>query len=834
MPLKPEGLDVVGRTESVQVRLKRYGERFTQEVSVPGKRATLLCGEGKDLHVHIDGENSWLAYEHVGVVQRPAGSFCLQAGVERPGFTVTTTFKLGTEKGVLDLVTTFEAHRQMVVAAVENMYRFSPAGQNPREVFRPDYAWLPNLKYGADRVAGQHAFRSPCVIVQFDDEMAAIVPSLNAFPGHGGLPAALDFECPGVLRYGLVAHGPDGLGLFHRRTELGVPFKPGDKAVYAFSVMLRNGLAAQMGHCEVVRFLWRRFASMPGMPDSKEEEERSLCDLPESVRQAFAALFGPLKAWRDIRLEGGDGGGFVAQLNRWDLAPPDKTDRPAGMDRLGTGLTRKLPLIPKINLLANWFAGVLPPVLFQGAVNDVRTAVGMALFGRRWGDAPLSEAARKMVGLALSAPVQNGIIPAICAGSDRHPVWVNDPAAGKIRNRFRVCDAAETGLWLLEYDAVDPRPQIVGTCRDLAGALMRYQTPAGGLPAVVESGRHRTVGDGTAELNATAAAGRFLAALYEHDREAAWLEAARKCAGFITGHGFSFRRWQDEVLPPEWCVAGPDPMTGLSPQSNLCIFRSSDLLRRLAALTGEERYRDYGKAALDDLLLYQQLWNAPFLSVGTAGGFGASNVEPVWNEARGGLFATLLFDWYDLTGDREYFQRGVAALQACFALVSAMGGAALAPGRDVPPYGGMIPAGYGYGGKDGPMPSRIQPGWGAGTACAAAALAHEKYGDAFIDVPRRQAFGVSGCRVADATFSPTRIELRIAPGLRAQGEPARRLLLKFRVDPHAEYDLWVNGEDSGRWSGVELGRGVEWAGEGGGGTGGKAPSTPDALEEKEH
>lgn len=810
MPLKPEGLDVVGRTESVQVRLKRYGERFTQEVTVPGKRATLLCGEGKDLHVHVDGDDSWLAYEHVGVVRRPEGSFCLQAGVERPGYTITTTFKLATDRGVLDVGTTFEAHRPLVVAAVENTYRFSPAGQNPREVFRPDYAWLPNLKYGADGVAGQHAFRSPCAIVQFGDEMAAIVPSLSAFAGHFGLPAALDFECPGFLRYGLVTHCPDGLGLFHRRPDRGVSLKPGDRAAYAFSVMIRNGLTAQMGHREVVRFLWSRFAPMPGMPDSKEEEERSLRNLPESARQAFAALFGPLKAWRGVHLESGDGGGFVAELDHWDLVPPDKTDRPAGLGRLGTGLTRKLPLVPKVGLLANWFSGVLPPVLFQGAVNDVRTAVGMALFGRRWGDASLSEAARKILALALSAPAQNGLIPAIYAGSDRHPVWVNDPAAGKVQNRFRLCDAAETGLWLLEYQNVDPHTPIIDTCRSLAGALMRYQTLAGGLPAVVESERRRPVGDVTADLNTTAAVGRFLAALYEHDRESACLEGARKCASFVTGHGFSLRRWQDEVLPPEWRAAGPDPMTGLSPQSNLCIFRSSDLLRRLAVLTGEERYREYGKAVLDDLLLYQQLWDAPFLSVGTAGGFGASNVEPVWNEARGGLFATLLLDWYDLTGEREYFQRGVAALQACFALASTPGGDSLIHIPGAPEYGGMIPAGYGYGGKDGPMPSRIQPGWGAGTACTAAALAHERYGDVFIDVPRRQAFGVSDCRVADAAFSPTRIDLRFAPGRRDYAEQTRALLLKFRVDPHAECDLLVNGEDMGRFSGVELGRGVEW------------------------
>jgi len=171
--------------------------------------------------------------------------------------------------------------------------------------------------------------------------------------------------------------------------------------------------------------------------------------------------------------------------------------------------------------------------------------------------------------------------------------------------------------------------------------------------------------------------------------------------------------------------------------------------------------------AVDQLCLYQQLWQPPFLSYRSFGGFGVMNTDGEWSDARQALFALVLFAAARTFGMPEYFHRGVAALRAAFALQ------AIPENREICPscYDGScpnwphpwewdfrwdrspaemekLPAGkcvenYGHGGYDSPG---VRSGfdWGEGSAAAGAMIATKRWGDVFVDQGRGWVFGIDG------------------------------------------------------------------------------------------
>ncbi len=182
-------------------------------------------------------------------------------------------------------------------------------------------------------------------------------------------------------------------------------------------------------------------------------------------------------------------------------------------------------------------------------------------------------------------------------------------------------------------------------------------------------------------------------------------------------------------------------------------------MRRVFLATRRDRYLDHGRAALDLLLLYQQAWDAPFLGFDTRGGFGVMNTDAEWSDARQAQFATLLMDWYDLTGEPGLFHRGVAALRASFTLMNLDGAPcprARKRPRSDPADRGAVAENYGHAGRDAKIQGYVMPDWGAGSAASSAALAQARWGDLYLDARRGAAFGIDGCAVTRASFADRR------------------------------------------------------------------------------
>lgn len=903
-------LDVIGKAQGLQIRLKKVGAFFTQEIVYPGETDPLVGGDNQDIHVVVDGKEIYSAYTYAGVSQKPQGSLYLQAVLEHADFSVETNFKLSVRSGFLDVETIFTAHRPLVLSAIENNYFFmgaaaaekisasgtpgvtgvegaqgeaggtdvigaagvtgltdasvttDPTSPNdagdrgyadsaaPPPMMDAKYVWLPHLKKAAGHVAGQHSFRSPCAYIRQGADTFAIIPSLTAlrasWKDNWGAPAVLDYEEPNCLRFGLAKHVAayqPGENLYFRRLRMtgkesadGLNLSSGEKVSYSFSLMLRKDSAAGTAQGEIVRFIWEKY----GM-QLLEEDWHQYLRFDDCVRYAYDALFDRCRSWRAFSLNGVDCGGMVALVTRkHGSAFQNQND-----NRFAAEIPWKRYLLDRharnrLELATKWlFDGTLERIYFDARHNNLRIACGLAYFGARWNDQKLIDAARRIVNLYLTAPeTPDGLRPAVFSIGSR-PGWLNGVDGWAITEAYGVADLAEAGYWLLNYyvmlsdegaNATEAAgaSRVLAVCARIAETLRKKQTDAGFYRRYFQENTSEHSSNGAFEnmctadqgwfsAYATAAAGRFMAAMAQVTGDLHIREGAVKAARFIANqvlpeHDWSGSRGGSGSATGSGIAYGQstpsDYYGGLKPQDCNTIYLAADLFRILTKLTGEKYWLDSGKATLDDLLLYQQLWTPPHLLLDGTGGFGAGNIEGVWNSPHQAMIALMLMDWYELSGEEEYFKRGILALRASYA-------AMLAPENKLMheelhgQFGtadyGIIVDNYAHAGSDTGFGARVIPGWGCGTACAATALAQKYFGDVYIDIPRKKAFGINGCRVKEALLSPTRVVLRIETmpdydepkhGGKLNPNITNKLILKFRV----------GSEDGGKLSGSSLER----------------------------
>jgi hypothetical protein len=800
---------------------------YSQRVLSDDGHTLFLDASGGDIALNLGGRELLLKYDQARIMETGKEHARLRAIITRPEFEITTTFQLW-KNGAIDVATSFAARTEMPLSSIEHRYIFPPTAGASRSW---DFLWLPNLKARRSHLAGQHTFRSPCAIIQKGSVMAALIPALNLIEADMPLPAALDFREPGELRCGLVAHKPTGHLFFERKPREAILLTPGRSVRFGFRMVGADDAPARLGAGPVARMLWQQY----GKPYMESLQPQTLT-FDDFARYAYDGFFERQGIWRGFELDGQQVGGTSVRLYRSHLAAEGTPPSPAYSRKvmwhyLFSGALKPLD---KIHFLLDALRKRSDAHFFGCWFNNLRTAYGLAHYGQKWGDERLTDAARRIRDLILAAPARAGLFPVAYVGTKKRPAWLNGTRAFFLSRDYGVADLCETGIWLLRfYLDIEREPALLQRCQDLAEALLSAQTEDGAFPAWlhVGNGNGRSTPQAAGPQAAgplaasatTAAAGRFLAALSHITHDPILMDAARRAADFIIDRVWPAGEWFDfetfyscSTRPLSW----RDAESGVPPQSTLAISWAAELLAQVYRSSEEPRYLTYGLATLDLLLLFQQVWNASFLSYHTFGGFGVMNTDGEWSDARQALFVPLLLDYYEITGDAEYFERAVAALRASFVLMHAPENAPAAPGNTPgvteSDYGAM-PENYGHAGIDRKIGGYLHPDWGSGSACAAAACVQQHYGDVFMDATRGAAFGINGCRVLSAHVSVRVIDLQIerlplydAPAhcTPLPREVARGILIRCVGLTAREMTLWVNNHDLGTHSAQELAAGV--------------------------
>ena len=796
---------------------------FTQRIELGDSGVLLLEAGRRDILLYMGGEPFALFYDRALLIDAGKANARLRATIERPEFEINTVFELH-DDGSLDVMTSLAPRTGVALSSMEQRYDFAPA--LAAGAGAPwDYLWLPHLKDRRSHLIGQPAYRSPCLIIQRGPLMAALIPYLSWIEADMPLPAALDFHPPGELRCGLAAQSIAGHVFFQRESGRLTPLAPGQALRFGFKVLGGDDVPERMGMRPAARALWKAY----GQSQKRPLHTQTLY-WDDLARYAYDNIFERYRAWRELTIDGRPAGGVSVRVTRRRLtaggaALPVSYAAHVAVQRL---LSPALLPAAKLLLLVDGLRQKSRMAFFSVWHNNLRTAYGLAHFGRRWGDARLAEAASRMKNLLLAAPTAAGLSPVGFVGAPRWPAWLKGLRASFLSADYGTADLAETGVWMLEYYRdIEPDAELLGRARALGEAFLTVQAPDGYVPAWLSVQPEGTVVPaGLSRAGATtAAAGRFLARLAQVSGEARFADAACRAADFIIEKIWPAQEWSDFETSFS-CASKPsnwrDAETRLPPQGTLAISWAADLLAGVYRQAGDERYLAYGLGALDLLLLFQQVWDAPFLGVKTFGGFGATNTDIQWNDARQALFVPLLLDYYGLTGEREYFERAIAALRAAFALMLVPEHARLAPanvaGMTELDYGALA-ENYGHGGRDRRAGAPFYPDWGAGSACTAAAWVQRRYGDLYVDVGRRRAFGINGCHVREQRYTERTIDLHIErlPRLR---EPlhrtalarltAERMWIKCGNLGGRRLSLWINSNDLGAFSPQELEAGVSY------------------------
>lgn len=207
------------------------------------------------------------------------------------------------------------------------------------------------------------------------------------------------------------------------------------------------------------------------------------------------------------------------------------------------------------------------------------------------------------------------------------------------------------------------------------------------------------------------------------------------------------------------------PRNALYKKNTLSMFWTAEALLDCYKATKEDRYLHWGRRVLDELSMYQQSWQPPFIFIPALGGFGVMNFDGEWNDSRQSLFCELYMDYYRVTGDSVLFERGTAALKAGFVMMYCPENPKAKPlWEKVWPFFGEKDYGftmenYGHGGEVSAEGEGIGSftiyDWGNGAAAEARNRIYDHYGDVFIDRARGVGFGIDSVEVTIQGWSAT-------------------------------------------------------------------------------
>jgi len=615
------------------------------------------------------------------------------------------------QQDVLQVTTRLRLPPQTVVNAIEDRYDFLP---EKHPVSGPldsplDFVWSQDIKRGADDVVAANQFKSPVVLFQQGEILAALTPTLRERIVES---LALDMDVTSGshpwLSYGAVPSEPQGHSYYHRVANQS-PHNIANKMIYAYKITVSKQ-PPMLGYRRVVRDLWTEYGH-PALLDSP--------DMQQNVVNPELASFAD---WR---------------TEAWHTYA----------DRVYTGFdcgSNKCGTLTSNRTFAGSPAPGQPDAWFNPWFQTLRTAYGWFLYGEKTHDAAIMAKADSVLTLALSAPQKQGAFPSIYYVKDNK--WFNDDGWAGYKEDYSAFSMSWTAHWMLKW-ATDLEPnrkkEILKFVTAYGDFLLKRQLQSGVIPSWYdESFTPRTeFRDFNGETGASAL---LLAELGVVTGDARYTQAAERGMQFVTDQVIPRQKWFDfETFLS--CARKPydfyDTWTAQFPQNNLAEIQTVQAWLTLYQSTHKAIYLERGTNALDYLLLTQQVWNNPLYTPKLLGGFTTQNTDSEWSDARQGYVAPLLLEYYQATGNFEYLERAVAAARSTFA---------------VAPWENWAHNGH----PDGPG-AMTGFHWGTGSAMTAVELMDPVLGDAYIDANSGKGVGFDECTLRDVLVKDNSISFEI-------------------------------------------------------------------------
>jgi hypothetical protein len=527
------------------------------------------------------------------------------------------------------------------------------------------FHWAPHLTPTDEYIIAQHVFRAPALIAASEERQLILVPDLDILKKGSPVEWYMDMNAPeNRLTLGLGRSQVREHVLYTRKA--GAVYPPG-RLSYGFYI-LTSDVAADLNDPwrRILSFFWQKW----GSPLYKTGEPLMHRDMEPYVKQTYNWAFNSWKkaVWQEFTLNGKQVGAPVFIVN--------VTQSP---DWPGPVNEREFRSIWN----QAWFS-------------SLRSAEGLFRYARTHKDSSLMKKALETKELALSFPQRNGFFCSVIATAmeqvevdgkfyNRSSGWDTRYFGNSNRNPYtndakespcHLLDMSYTAFLMLEwYEGLEKDKRLLDYATRYADALLKLQSDDGFFPGWL-SLRDLQPLQHLNQSPESAMSVTFLLKMFAITGNGKYRKSALRCMNGIIREIIPKGRWED--FETYWSCSryGSTDLVGrkvkrndMYKQNTLSMYWTAQALYACYRLTGEKRYLSLGQRTLDEMLMSQATWQPPFMYVNVLGGFGVMNADGEWNDSRQSLFAELIVQYGKELNNREYIERGIAALRASFVMM---------------------------------------------------------------------------------------------------------------------------------------------------------------------
>lgn len=535
---------------------------------------------------------------------------------------------------------------------------------NLQPAFVPSFHWSPHLTPTDNHVIDQHVFRSPTLIVADKEQVIALIPDLNMLQKGTPVRWYLDLDAgTNTLTLGMSNSRVVDHVLFERTD--GAEYTNGKVEIGFYLLHYADKASLADPFRKPLEFLWKNWGS-----ETYRTGNPVRGDLEPYIKHTYDWAFKNWSesVWQEFEIEGRKVGApaFIVNVTQSPNYPGEVNERE------------------------------FRSVWNQAWFSSLRSASGLYRYARRTNNGGLLEKARLTKELALSFPQKNGFFYGVI-GTDMYEIeidgrkynrskgwdtyyWGNsnrNPYTWNPRESpFHILDMSWTALLMLRwYDELEKDIRLLDYAENYAGSLLKIQYSNGFFPAWLSLDKLEPM-EHLNDSPETSMSVTFLLKLYELTGKQKYKESALKAMDAVIHNIIPTGRWED--FETYWSCSryGSQDLVGkkvsrnnMYKQNNFSMFWTAEALFECFRLTKEERYLGCGQRTLDELLMTQASWQPPYMYVNVLGGFGVLNADGEWNDSRESLFAELILQYGKLLDNREYMERGFAALKASFVMM---------------------------------------------------------------------------------------------------------------------------------------------------------------------
>ncbi len=531
--------------------------------------------------------------------------------------------------------------------------------------FQPGFHWAPHLTPTDNHIAAQHVFRSATMIVHDHKKLLSIIPDVNLLVTNPPIPWYLDLDAKNnLLNLGL-AHSKITDHILYEKVDV-TTFPKGRYSLAAYILISSDADDLLNPFAKVNSFLWKKW----GAPLYAKDEPLAKKSLDSYVDFTYQWAFNHWRkeVWQEFELNGIQVGAptFIVNVTQSPNYPEEVRER-------------------EFRSIWNqaWF-------------NSLRSASGVFRYAKRKGIDSLFRYANLTKELALSFPQKNGFFPGLIATEmldveingeklSRSAGWDTRYFGNSNRNPFswdakespyHILDMSYTALLMLQwYDELEKDERLLTYATKYAEALLGIQREDGYFPAWLDLQNQKDM-EVLSKSPESAMSVTFLLKLYQLTNEKAYKDAALKALAVIEKEIVPVGRWED--FETYWSCSrfGHDNLldhklerNNMYKQNTLSIYYTAQAALEAFQVTNDKHYLQLGQRVLDELLMWQAVWQPAFIYIHALGGFGVMNADAEWNDSRQSLFAELIMKYGKILGRKDYLQRGLAALRASFIMM---------------------------------------------------------------------------------------------------------------------------------------------------------------------